>query len=123
MTDSADVARRFNDCISARDAAGLAALMTDDHTFIDAADSRISGRAACIETWTRFFAAFPDYRNEFERLITKDDDVTIAGRSHCDDTRLDGPALWTARIVNGRVAEWRVLEDTAANRRRIGLPR
>lgn len=47
--------------------------------------------------------------------------VAIVGHSVCPgNSALDGPALWTARIENGRVAEWRVYEDSAENRVRLG---
>ena len=34
---------------------------------------------------------------------------------------LDGPAIWTARIEDGKVSEWRLYEDTPANRARLGI--
>src|SRR5262245_25320507 len=87
----------FNDCINARNLAGLAGWMTDDHCFIDADDSVVSGKSACIEAWRGFFAAFPDYRNVFVTVRVRGELVAIAGHSEWSDTRLDGPALWTAR--------------------------
>jgi hypothetical protein len=34
---------------------------------------------------------------------------------------LDGPAIWTAKTSDGKVSEWRVYEDTKANRQRLGI--
>jgi hypothetical protein len=31
------------------------------------------------------------------------------------------PALWTARVVGGRVAEWRLWHDTTASRAALGF--
>jgi ketosteroid isomerase-like protein len=112
---------QFNECINRRDADGLAALMTSDHAFIDTADHVVSGREKVVGVWKGFFKAFPDYRNVFETFACKGDCVTVAGRSTCSDERLDGPAIWTAKIRDNQVAEWRVYEDSAANRRLLGI--
>jgi ketosteroid isomerase-like protein len=119
--DPRKTAEAFNACISARDLSGLAALMTDDHRFIDTAGEVFAGKHACVEAWAGFFAAFPDYRNIFERFVVAGWSVAIAGRSACSDSRLDGPALWSADVRSGKVAEWRVHDDTLENRARLGL--
>jgi ketosteroid isomerase-like protein len=114
---SADiVVAAFNDCITRRDIDGLSRLMTDDHVFIDIANARVAGKASCVEAWKGFFQAFPDYRNHFDLVRVKGDDAVIVGRSTCSDKRLSGPALWSAKTVGGLVAEWRVYDDTSANR-------
>lgn len=113
---------RFNDAINDRDIDRLTSLMTDDHTFIDSAGVSFQGKDAAIEIWKTFFSAFPDYRNEFEFVSADDETVTVVGRSECANfEELDGPALWTAMIRDGRVARWRVYEDTAENRDRLGV--
>ena len=111
----------FNDCISRSDIDGLSKLMTGDHVFIDTAGNTISGKERCVVAWTSFFAAFPDYRNTFEQVLWSGDKAAIVGRSICSDARLAGPALWTARIEGTLIAEWRVYEDTRANRTLLGL--
>ncbi|MEV6732923.1 MULTISPECIES: nuclear transport factor 2 family protein [unclassified Streptomyces] len=117
-----DVVVRFNDCINAQDVDGLALLMSEDHVFVDSAGSRTGGRQACLEAWRGFFAAFPDYRNVFTSLRSEGDLVTIEGHSVCTEPALAGPVLWTARATGNRLAEWRVHEDSPANRRRLDLP-
>ncbi len=47
--------------------------------------------------------------------------VAIAGYSTCSYGPLDRPALWSARVRDGLVSEWRVYEDTPENRGKIGL--
>jgi ketosteroid isomerase-like protein len=113
--------RSFNACISRRDVGGLSMLMTDDHVFIDTAGARVTGKEACLEAWRGFFAAFPDYRNVFERMRIVGDHVAIAGHSSCSDPRLDGSALWSAKLRGSQLCEWRVYDDTDANRERLGL--
>jgi ketosteroid isomerase-like protein len=115
------VVRQFNESINRRDLAALAALMTADHTFIDSADDAVHGKENVLQAWKGFFEAFPDYRNTFWEMSSCGEVVTIVGYSTCSDERLRGPAIWTARIENERVAEWRVYEDTHENRQRLGI--
>jgi ketosteroid isomerase-like protein len=110
------IALHFNECINNRDLAGLAALLTDDHTFIDAASTAVRGTGRVVEAWQGFFALFPDYRNLFDRVESRQDLVAIMGRSTCSEPQLDGPALWTAKVRGDQVAEWRVYTDTPAHR-------
>jgi ketosteroid isomerase-like protein len=111
----------FNEHINNRDLDGLAELMTDDHTFIDTADHVIRGKSDCLEAWRGFFKLFPDYRNAFDRLVVEDNRVIVVGRSSCSDLRLDTPALWVAKAKDNKLAEWRVYEDTPANRGTLGI--
>ena len=117
------IVTRFNACINARDADGLAELMTDDHVFIDSLEASVRGKAACLEAWRGFFEQFPDYANTFEELRANadQDTVVVRGYSTCSDAALDGPALWRARVSDGKVAEWRVYDDAVDNRDRLGL--
>src|SRR5262245_10614967 len=99
----------------------LLACVTDDHCFIDTQGNRIEGREAIERAWRGFFDAFPDYRNEFSALYRRGDSVVVFGRSHCSAPGLDGPALWTAVVREGLVAEWRVYEETAEMRRALKM--
>lgn len=69
----------------------------------------------------RAVAAFPDYRNVLERFVVNGAEVAIAGRSECSDARLNGPALWAAKVADGKVSAWRVYTDTLKNRALLGL--
>lgn len=109
--DDAALVRAFNDAINARDTDALAELMTDDHRFVDPAGAVVEGKAACLDAWRGFFAAFPDYRNVFDRVAGDGrGGVDVEGRSECTDPRLHGPARWHAAVRDGRVAEWRVTD-------------
>ena len=122
MSRSELVAMRFNEMINARDLDGLGTLMTDDHTFVDAAGQAVVGRTACLAAWRGFFAGFPSYRNEFESVRSSGETVVITGRSHCAElTELAGPALWTAETEGDLVRVWQVYEDTRAARHRLGI--
>jgi len=115
------VVERFNVCINNRDLECLASLMTEDHVFIDAGGDVCRGRESVIETWRRFFDQFPDYRNHFDLIEPDRGVVLIAGRSRCSFKPLDGPALWTAKVRDNRIAEWRVCLDTKRNRKKLNL--
>jgi ketosteroid isomerase-like protein len=111
MPDGKSVVTAFNDAINARDVEVLGALMTADHRFIDSEGHTVDGKEACLEAWRGFFAAFPDYRNVFERLDTRGDGaVEIEGYSFCSEPLLDGPARWRAVVRDGLIAEWQVFD-------------
>ena len=112
----------FNEAINQRDLDALDGLMTDDHTFIDSDGKVLAGRQRVLEAWRGFFETFPDYRNEWSRVIPMGGTVIAVGRSVCStEPALDGPAIWTARTADGKVSEWRVYEDTPSNRSRLGV--
>ncbi|GHH09349.1 nuclear transport factor 2 family protein [Streptomyces lanatus] len=120
--EARDVVQRFNAAINARDLQELEPLMSEDHVFIDTEGGTVRGKGACLEAWRGFFAAFPDYRNVFTDLSVRNEVVTVSGYSLCSRPELAGPALWTARVTDGLVSEWRVYEDTPAVRRELRLP-
>lgn len=119
--DTMMVALRFNEKINQLDLDGLVALMTDDHTFIDSTSKTHKGRAVMTEGWREFFTSYPDYRNIFTRVQVVEDFVVMVGYSTCSHDPLDGPALWSAKIRDGLLSEWRVYEDTPEIRRKLGI--
>jgi ketosteroid isomerase-like protein len=116
------IAAAFNEAINARDLDALRALMADGHTFVDAEGTVLEGTERVLAAWRDFFATFPDYRNEWAEEIPIRDGVIALGRSVCaTEPALDGPAIWQAKVIDGKVAEWRILENTPANRRRLRI--
>jgi ketosteroid isomerase-like protein len=120
--DPAAVVGRFNESINRRDLHGLADLMTDDHRFVDTGAAAVAGKQACLDAWRGFFELFPDYRNVFTSLAVREDVVVVVGYSECAEPDLAGPAIWTATIRGGAVAEWRVYADTPEVRAALDLP-
>ncbi len=102
------VVLRFNEKINQRNLEGLAELMADDYTFISNAGEVTKGKTVNKEGWREFFEEYPDYRNIFTSMTVQHDVVVIVGYSICSYKRLDGPNIWTAKVQNGRVSEWRV---------------
>jgi ketosteroid isomerase-like protein len=120
--DLKEIVVQFNDCITAQDVSGLGHLMADDHAFIDSEGGAIRGKVNCLDAWRGFFSQFPDYKNVFNSLTSQDNQVIVIGYSICSEPALDGPALWTAKLSDGKVVEWRVYTDTPENRRQLDLP-
>jgi len=95
--------------------------MTDDHTFIDRAGSIDKGKESMTRGWIEFFRSFPDYRNTFARVESRDDVAILIGYAYWFEENKHDPAIWTARIENDLVAEWRIHEDTVENRRKFNI--
>ena len=115
------IAIQFNECINNHDLAGLGRLMTDDHTFIDR-EGRISrSKPTMMEGWRRFFELFPEYRNTFTRIQSRENLVAILGFAYWSEEEPHDSAMWTATIADDLVQEWRVYVDSEANRRQFDL--
>lgn len=112
---------QFNECINNQDIRGLSELMAPDYTFIDSSGEVTVGKDRNIKGWIDFFDLFPDYTNHFQTVESKGNEVVAIGYSTCSDDRLDGPAIWKARVENDLVKEWRVYLDTPENRKLLNL--
>jgi ketosteroid isomerase-like protein len=110
---------QFNECINNQDADGLANLMTEGILMIMGGQTTQVGKDANTNAWAAFFNMCPDYKNHFTRIESKDDRVVIIGFSTCSNKSVEGPALWTAKVQNDLIAEWRILEDTKENRKSL----
>lgn len=120
-TDLISIALRFNECINNRNLTGLGELMTEDHVFIDIPGEVHKGRDMMVPGWFSFFRNYPDYRNNFTHIEVKEGLVIMVGFSECSHEQLDGPAIWTAKIRDGLVSEWRVYEDKKEVRTELGI--
>jgi hypothetical protein len=103
------IALKFNDRINARDLEGLAELMTDDHIFIDNSGDVHKGKEEMVKGWNDFFTNYPDYQNIFTDVTVNESVVIMNGYSTCsNEPNLNGPSIWTAKIRDDKVSEWRV---------------
>jgi len=112
---------QFNECINNQDPDGLANLMTEDVTLVEGEETAHKGKDAVKNAWTTFFNMCPDYKNHFTRIESRENMVIIIGFSTCSNKAVDGPALWTARIENDLITEWRILDDTKENRKSLDI--
>ena len=65
--------RDFAAAINSHDLEKIAALMSDDHTFIDAHGNEMTGKEMMKGGWGSYFQLFPDYYVEIEGIVTNAD--------------------------------------------------
>ncbi len=114
-------ALQFNEYINNPDIVGLSGLMTEDHTFIDREGNGDKGKESMTNGWICFFKSFPEYKNTFIRVQSQDDLVVIYGYAIWKKSSEPDYVIWTARIEDDLIAEWRIYEDTEENKRRFNL--
>ncbi len=120
--DPTAVALDFVARINTRDPDRLAELMTLDHEFIDMAGGASRGRETMRKGWIDCFHMFPDYHVHIDDTLTKSHKIIFMGRSEgtLSDTgrdmmtkqygavppadELQGAAIWTAIVCDGKVA-------------------
>jgi predicted SnoaL-like aldol condensation-catalyzing enzyme len=112
---------QFNEYINRQDIKGLNSLMTQDHTFIDRDDNITKGKDVMIKGWLEFFKSFPKYKNVFSRVYSDNNIVVLVGYAYWSKKEPHDAAIWTARIKNDRVAEWRIYKDTKKNRKKFNI--
>ena len=118
IVDPKIVAMQFHDCINNADINGLSELMTDDHIFIDMANTRIEGKSNAISiAWIPFFRLFFDYRNVIGKVFVKNQTVIMQGYSICSDERLNNiHVIWVAEIVDNKVSLWQICPNSKDNK-------
>ena len=112
---------QFSEYINCQDIQGLSSLMTEDHVFIDRKGEINKGKETMTKGWTDFFNSFPEYENTFLRVQSQGDLVILYGYATCQRGSDPDYAIWTARIEDELVAEWRIYEDTDENKRIFNL--
>ena len=95
--------------------------MTEDFTFIDIPGKVEEGKELMTNNFQSFFDEFPDYKNIFTRVESRDNFVILIGYSTCSYEPLDGPAIWTATVENDKLKLWQIFEDTGEVRKKLGI--
>lgn len=110
----------FIEAINAHDVDALGRLMTDDHLFVDSLGNRVVGAVAMIAGWRHYFAMFPDYRIDLDKVFTDGSDAMLHGSAHGvlyhdGAPVLDGAwtvaAAWRVVVLGGKVSLWQVYAD------------
>ena len=114
-------ALQFNEYINNQDIKRLSNLMTEDHTLIVREGDVVKGKESNTKGWIDFFNQFPDYKNIFTRVELRDNLVILVGYAKWSKKSSDDHAIWTAKIENDLVAEWRIYEDTEENRKKFNV--
>jgi len=111
---------QFMDAINRHDSDALAALMSDDHVFIDSLGNRVQGREKMKSGWQSYFAFCPDYWVTHESIFGDGNSVAVFGAAGgtiaangklTPENKWCTPAAWLAILENGLVKEWRVYAD------------
>jgi ketosteroid isomerase-like protein len=117
MLTSKETVLVFIERINAHDVEGLAALMSEDHTFIDAHGNEVHGKEKMTAGWHGYFEWFPDYYIDITEVIGDHETLALFGFAggsfkgkQSESWRL--PAAWKAIIKDGRVMLWQVFVDT-----------
>jgi ketosteroid isomerase-like protein len=135
------VAKEFVQAINQQNPELLASLMTPDHQFIDSLGHSASGWEGVTEGWRLYFQMVPDYRLDVDETYEQEGSVVMLGTargtySHAfqdvqamgmpnqmtdsgsrEPKRWQTPAAVRARVLDGKVAEWRVYADNEPLRR------
>ena len=111
----------FIAAINSHSLSKLEALMTEDHTFIDAHGNQVRGKTNMLAGWKGYFEWFPDYKIEASKTIADGDTVAVFGKASgtfrdasAKDTKShwELPASWRAIVKGEKIAVWQVYADT-----------
>jgi hypothetical protein len=116
LKDPISIVMAFNDCINHQHIDGLASLMSEDHVFVDRDGSSHGPKSHMVQGWKQFFEMFPLYKNTFTDIKAAENRVFVLGYAYWSEKEPYDPVIWTGRIENNLIAEWRVYEDSAENR-------
>jgi hypothetical protein len=126
VRSTTDVVLAFISRINAHDVAGIAALLSADHRFVDSLGNVAGGRATLEAGWRHYLSLVPDYHIEVERVLSAADEVVLVGtaRGTCaqgatlaPENAWSTPAALRARVRDGLIAEWQVYADNEPIRR------
>jgi ketosteroid isomerase-like protein len=111
---------RFLELINERDVDKLAAMMTEDHVFIDSLGQAVRGRETMRTAWHGYYAFCPDYWVSHEEIFQHGNIVAVFGAAGGTiaangkvppENKWRIPAAWFALVESGLVKEWRVYAD------------
>jgi ketosteroid isomerase-like protein len=119
MTNS--VITDFVVAINNHDVLAILGALSDDHVFVDAYGTELTGHNALAEAWYTYFKWFPDYTIEIKEMICGNDVYALFGfasgtylaavdENNAKYWRL--PAAWKAIISEDKISLWQVYCDT-----------
>lgn len=114
------VAHAFVNAINHQSVEGIAALMTEDHVFVDSLATRIDGKEQMRAGWEGYFRMVPDYTIVTDEALVDGEIVVILGTAqgtYSTDGGLRPENKWSTPVAcraltrGSLVAEWRVYAD------------
>jgi len=127
-----DVALEFVNRINRHDVGGLAAIMSEDHRFIDGLGQAVDGRERMEKGWLGYFSWFPDYRIKVDDILSNGNVVALFGTAEgtfsvngklAAENHWKIPAAWKAVIRGEQVSEWSVYADNEPVWKVMGVKR
>jgi ketosteroid isomerase-like protein len=127
-----DVVSGFVEAINRHDVDRLAALMTEDHCFVDGLGEVVRGREPMKRGWVGYFGWFPDYCIRVDEVLSKGNTVGLFGTAQgtysvngelLPKNHWEIPAAWKAVVQRGRISEWRVYGDNEPVWKIMGVKR
>jgi ketosteroid isomerase-like protein len=108
----------FVDAINKADIEKLGELMTDEHVFIDSQDNRMTGREKMKHAWNEYYKLFPDYQIEINEVFQNESLICLTGYAsgtymNLKDAHWRIPAAWTAKVMDNKISEWKVIADNS----------
>ncbi|MGP8252433.1 MAG: nuclear transport factor 2 family protein [Terracidiphilus sp.] len=132
MTESSIVvAQQFVRAINRQDVDAMAALMSDEHRFIDSLGNAVTGSAAMRAGWAGYFRMVPDYTIAVEEIYSDGPVVILLGAAQGaystggalePENRWSTPVALRAFVEEGKIAEWRVYADNEPIRKLMARP-
>ena len=120
MSHTMDTVRAFISAINTRNPMEIAALMTQDHAFVDSGGQVVRGREEIASGWADYFRMFPDYQIQLDSILADGNLVAAFGsasgtyngkRGLVPENRIEMPAAWKAIVVDGKIKHWQVYAD------------
>lgn len=132
MSNSTEsVAQAFVRAINRQDVAGLVALMSTEHRFVDSLGNIVEGIEKMRAAWTGYFHLVPDYSIAVEETFCDGPLVLLLGvaeGTYAPDGKLKTENKWKtpvairSQIEDSLVAEWRVYADNGPMRELMRKP-
>lgn len=118
VQSSESAVRDFIARINEHNVAGIVALCSPEHRFVDSLGNVTVGLDRLREAWSGYFALFPDYRIEIELLLTAGDSALLAGWASATaglgtpkKQHWRTPAAWRAKTRGDLLDLWQVYAD------------
>ncbi len=121
LNDPISIVKAFNDCINNQDIAGMASLMHEGHTFIDRDGSSHGPKIIWWKDGSSFLRCSRSIKTLSLRSKLQKTRVFVLGYAYWSEKEPYDPVIWTGKIENNLIAEWRVYEDSAENRKKFNF--
>jgi uncharacterized protein (TIGR02246 family) len=114
------LAHAFANAINHQSAEEIAALMTEDHVFIDSLGTKMEGKQRLKAAWESYIRMVPDYNIVIAETFVDGAVVVMLGTAQGTystdgvlrpENKWSTPAAWRAVTRGSLVAEWRVYAD------------